>query len=67
MFALGGGFFQFCEDWYDNGKNYKTVRGGSWFHSEPIFPRASYREPAGPKLRFNDFSFRAVLASEVKN
>lgn len=67
IFGLGGSFFQFCEDWYDNGMVNKTARGGSWFHSEPVFRRGSYREAVGPKLRFNDFSFRVVLASDAKN
>jgi len=67
IYGLGGSFFQFCEDWYDDKMVNKTARGGSWFHSDSPFRRASYREPVGPHLRFNDFSFRVVLASATQN
>jgi hypothetical protein len=67
IYGLGGSFFQFSEDWYDDKRVNKTARGGSWFHSDSPFRRASYREPVGPHLRFNDFSFRVVLASDTAN
>jgi sulfatase-modifying factor enzyme 1 len=65
IYGLGGSFFQFTEDWYDNKMVNKTARGGSWFHSENNFRRISYRIAVGPKLRFNDFSFRVVLSGDA--
>ena len=66
IYDLGGSFFQFCEDWYDGAKVNKVARGGSWFHSDAKFRRVSSREEVGPSLRFNDFSFRVVLADSPK-
>lgn len=66
IYGLGGSFFQFTEDWYDSKLVNKTARGGSWFHSENNFRRTSFRIAVGPKLRFNDFSFRVVLANETQ-
>ena len=66
IYGLGGSFFQFTEDWYDNKMVNKTARGGSWFHSENNFRRTSFRMAVGPKLRFNDFSFRVVLSNDTQ-
>jgi heme-degrading monooxygenase HmoA len=66
IYGLGGSFFQFTEDWYDNKMVNRTARGGSWFHSDDNFRRASFRMPVGPQLRFNDFSFRVVLSSDTQ-
>ena len=67
IYGLGGSFFQFTEDWYDNKMVNKTARGGSWFHSDDNFRRASFRMAVGPQLRFNDFSFRVVLSNDTQN
>jgi heme-degrading monooxygenase HmoA len=67
IYGLGGSFFQFTEDWYDNKMVDKTARGGSWFHSDGNFRRASFRMAVGPHLRFNDFSFRVVLSNDTPN
>jgi Sulfatase-modifying factor enzyme 1 len=64
IFGLGGGFWQFCEDWYDGTRVNRVARGGSWFDPNR---RASSRKPVGPKLRINDFSFRVVLATNTQN
>jgi heme-degrading monooxygenase HmoA len=64
IYGLGGSFFQFTQDWYDNKMVNRTARGGSWFHSENNFRRTSSRIAVGPKLRFNDFSFRVVLSGD---
>ena len=66
IYGLGGSFFQFTEDWYDDKMVNRTAKGGSWFHSENNFRRTSYRIAVGPKLRFNDFSFRVVLSGDTK-
>jgi hypothetical protein len=66
IYGLGGSFFQFTEDWYDNKMVNKTARGGSWFHSENNFRRTSFRMAVGPQLRFNDFSFRVVLSNDTQ-
>ena len=66
IYGLGGSFFQFTEDWYDNKMVNKTARGGSWFHPENNFRRVSFRMAVGPKLRFNDFGFRVVLSNDMQ-
>lgn len=66
IYGLGGSFFQFTEDWYDNKMLNKTARGGSWFHSENNFRRTSFRMAVGAHLRFNDFSFRVVLSNDTQ-
>ena len=66
IYGLGGSFFQFTEDWYDTKMVNKTARGGSWFHAENNFRRVSFRMAVGPKLRFNDFSFRVVLSNDTQ-
>ena len=54
-------------DWYDNKMVSRTAGGGSWFHSDDTFRRASFRMAVGPQLRFNDFSFRVVLSNDAQN
>ncbi|MGH9566488.1 MAG: SUMF1/EgtB/PvdO family nonheme iron enzyme, partial [Candidatus Angelobacter sp.] len=66
LYGLGGSFFQFTEDWFDNKRVNRTARGGSWFHSENNFRRTSFRIAVGPQLRFNDFSFRVVLSNDTQ-
>ena len=40
---------------------YRDDRGGSWYHSEPLWVRAASRNSFGPANRDNSLGFRCAL------
>ncbi|HPQ72143.1 MAG TPA: SUMF1/EgtB/PvdO family nonheme iron enzyme [bacterium] len=54
---LAGNVWEWCWDWYDEGKKFRVVRGGGWFTLADLV-RASYRGWDDPDVRGNSFGFR---------
>ena len=44
---MHGNVWQWCENWSDSEKKYRSLRGGSWFHSAQVC-RAAYRDWSAP-------------------
>ena len=62
--SLGGNVWEWCEDKYQSGLTWRTLRGGSWATSRTIETLSSYRRGYDPYLRSDDVGFRCVIASD---
>jgi serine/threonine protein kinase len=62
--SLGGNVWEWCEDKYKNGLNWRTLRGGSWATSRADETLSSYRRGYDPYFRSDDVGFRCVIASD---
>jgi len=62
--SLGGNVWEWCEDKYKTGLNWRTLRGGSWATSRAEETLSSYRRGYAPYFRSDDVGFRCVIASD---
>ena len=61
LYDMGGNVWQWCEDWSDQQKKYRVLRGASWFYSDPTILLSSYRKDFPPEMRYFYGGFRCVL------
>jgi formylglycine-generating enzyme required for sulfatase activity len=59
LYDMLGNVFQWMDDWYDSKKEYKSLRGGSWYFI-PEYVRVSGRDRSGPDGRNSLLGFRCV-------
>jgi serine/threonine protein kinase len=62
--SLGGNVWEWCQDKYRNGLNWRTLRGGSWATSRNEETLSSYRRGYDPYFRSDEVGFRCVIASD---
>jgi serine/threonine protein kinase len=62
--SLGGNVWEWCDDKYKNGLNWRTLRGGSWATSRAEETLSSYRRGYDPYFRSDDVGFRCVITSD---
>ena len=56
IFDMSGNVWEWCEDWYDKGRD-RVLRGGSWIINAE-YCRVSYRFYNDPGYRYNYIGFR---------
>lgn len=61
IYDLGGNVAEWCDDWFDETKAQRVIRGGSWGSNKPRTLLAADRIPVPPSFRLDKFGFRCVL------
>lgn len=61
LFDLGGNAWEWCEDWYNDARVTKSLRGGSFHDRQPKDLLAAYRFSGTVHLNNDDIGFRVVL------
>jgi len=57
IYDMSGNVWEWYEDWYDSDRNYKVLRGGSWFTFD-IYCSVSYRIGNDPDDSHDDVGLR---------
>ena len=60
IYDLAGNVFESCEDWFDDKKKERVIRGSSWQISKPEHLLSSFRHN-GSNYRMEGLGFRVVL------
>ena len=61
IYDMSGNVWEWCEDWYDNDKTLRVVRGGSW-GGDAEYCRVSFRYGIHPDRRYNFIGFRLACS-----
>lgn len=61
LFDLGGNVWEWCDDWYNDARVTKSLRGGSFHDRQPKDLLAAYRFSGTVHLSNDDIGFRVVL------
>jgi formylglycine-generating enzyme required for sulfatase activity len=61
IFDLGGNVWEWCEDWYDEDRKDRVLRGASWDDSDRVNLQSSHRAHKPQAFRHSSMGLRCVL------
>jgi formylglycine-generating enzyme required for sulfatase activity len=71
LYDMGGNVWQWCEDWSNDDRKYRVLRGASFGGVDPVRLLSSFRNTLTPNTRNYNQGFRCVLAgpfaSQIKS
>ena len=59
LYDMAGNVWEWMDNWYDNDKSARSLRGGSW-GGESVGLRCSARGRSSPDVRYVNIGFRVV-------
>lgn len=62
LLDMTGNVWEWCEDWYDNKRKYRVLRGGSFLDNE-VGVRCAYRHREDPSFWYFNVGFRVASSS----
>lgn len=65
LYDLGGNGWEWVEDWWNEAKTERVLRGGSWGRGEEDTLRSSYRLFGTPSRGSGGFGFRVVVEAGI--
>lgn len=60
IYDMSGNVWEWCQNWYDENKKYRVLRGGSWLYASRHC-RCTSRARRYPETRDDNIGFRLVL------
>jgi formylglycine-generating enzyme required for sulfatase activity len=58
---MGGNVWEWCDDWYNDNRVSRVLRGGSYNDNQPAYLLTTHRFNATMNLVADDIGFRVVL------
>ena len=60
IFDMAGNVYEWCQDWFDEGKSFRVQRGGGWTNLDSLTLRVANRSYFIPSFSFDFLGFRCV-------